>query len=191
MADLLKHNGGTFSLPPKVSSSRMKSPIPIIVDLYLASEPSMPIARHKPRHSWIALAAFVGALLTSSGVSASCTKPDAGACPPVCGCCKTPGSDSPTPEAAGTTTVHRQVPTRTGDVCPDAPGCECRPQAPTAPEPKPGQRTTVEKSDPGRDAALGWLDFDTTPRLMTFSVPATASPPRKLPLYLRNSRLLI
>jgi uncharacterized membrane protein YhaH (DUF805 family) len=111
--------------------------------------------------------------------------------PPVCGCCKAPASASPTPEAAGPAMARQHVPARTGDVCPDAPGCECRSQAPTAPEPKPGQRTTVERSDPGRDAALGWLDFDAAPRLMTFSVPATAGPPRKLPIYLRNSRLLI
>ena len=152
----------------------------------------MPITRPKPRHLWIALAAFVGALLTSGGASASCTMTkDAGDCPPVCGCCKAPASDGPTPEAAGPTTVHQQVPARSGDVCPDAPGCECRSQAPTAPEPKPGQRTTVERSDPGRDADLGWFDFDAAPRLMTFSAPATASPPQKLPIYLRNSRLLI
>lgn len=170
----------------------MKSPILTIEDVYLVSEAPMPIARHKPRHSWIALAAIVGALLASGGASVSCTMPkDAGDCPPVCGCCKAPASGSPTPEAAGPTTVHQHVAAHSGDVCPDAPGCECRSQAPTAPEPKPGQRTTVERSDPGRDAGLGWLDFDAAPKLMTFSVPATASPPQKLPIYLRNSRLLI
>lgn len=152
----------------------------------------MPITRTKLRHSWIALAAFVGALLASGGASASCTMtPDAGACPPVCGCCKAPASDSPTPEAAGPATVHEHVPARTGDVCPSTPRCECRSQAPTAPEPKPGQRTTVERSDPAHDLALGWLDFDAAPRSVYFSVPATPSPPQKHPIYLRNSRLLI
>ncbi len=169
----------------------MNHPILTIEVVSLVSEGTMPITRTKLRHSWIALAAFVGALLTSGGVSASCTKPDALACSPVCGCCKTPASARPTPEAAGPAMAHQKVPARTGDVCPDAPGCECRPQAPTAPEPKPGQRTTVERSDPGRDSALGGLGFDAAPRLMTFSVPATASPPQKLSIYLRNSRLLI
>ncbi len=170
----------------------MKSPILMIEDVYLVSEATMPIARHKHRHSWIALAAIVGALLTSGGASASCTIPtDAGDCPPVCGCCNATASDSPTPDAAGPTTVHQDVPPRTGNACREAPGCECRSQAPTAPEPKPGQRTTVERSDSGRDLALGGLGFDAAPRLMTFSVPATASLPQKLPIYLRNSRLLI
>lgn len=170
----------------------MNSPILTIGDVYLVSEGTMPITRPKFRHSWIALVAFVGALLASGGASASCTMTkDAGDCPPVCGCCKATVSDSPTPYTAGPTTVHQHVPPRTGNACQEAPGCECRPQAPTAPEPKPGQRTRVEMSDPGCDLALGWLDFDAAPRSVALSVTATVSPPQKQPIYLRNARLLI
>ena len=178
-------------MPPEAQSLTMKSPIQTVEVLYVVSEATMPITCPKLRHLWIALAALVGALLTSGGVSASCTKPDAGACPPVCGCCKAPAADNPTPEAAGPATVYPHVPAWTGDVCPNTPGCECRSQAPTAPEPKPGQRTTVERSDPGRDLALRGLDFDAAPRSVYFSVLAAPSPPQKHPIYLRNSRLLI
>jgi hypothetical protein len=151
----------------------------------------MLIALAKLRLSWIALAAFVGASLVTDGASAACTPmPDAGACPPVCGCCKASESATPIRAAAEPLAVGEQIPSRDGNACPFVPGCQCRPPAPTAPQPKE-RRAEESRPDPGRIAAAGWLDPGGVFRPYIGPVPPTSSPPQASPLYLRNSRLLI
>ncbi len=149
----------------------------------------MSIAFSKLRISAIALAAFVGASLMSGDAFASCTSmSDAAGCRAVC-CCKASESATPT-RIATAATVGQDVPFENGNVCPDLPGCHCRPQAPTAPEPRE-QRANESRLDPGRDAAAGWIEIASVSRPITSPAPPTISPPRKSPLYLRNSRLLI
>ncbi len=149
----------------------------------------MPITFTKLRFSLFALAAFVGASLLTGDASAGCTSmPDAGECRAVC-CCE--ASESTTPIRAGVpATFGEQIPSQNGNVCPDLPGCHCRPQAPTAPEPKQ-RRAGENRPDPGRDAAAEWLEIGGVFRPVISPVPPTISPPGKSPLYLRNSRLLI
>jgi hypothetical protein len=149
----------------------------------------MPIAFSKLRISAIALAAFVGASLMTADAFASCTSmPDAAGCQAVC-CCK--ASESATPiRIASPATVGQDVPLENGNVCPDLPGCHCRPQTPTAPQPEE-RRADESRPDPGRDRAAGSLEIADVSRPTISPAPPTISPPRKAPLYLRNSRLLI
>ena len=149
----------------------------------------MPIAFAKLRISAIALAAFVGASLMTADAFASCTSmPDAAGCRAVC-CCQP--SESATPiRVSETATADQASPFGNGNLCPVPPGCHCRPQTPTAPQPK--ERSADEsRPDPGRDRAAGWLEIAGTSRPTISPAPPTIIPSRKSPLYLRNSRLLI
>ncbi len=86
--------------------------------------------------------------------------------------------------------AHLLIPSPGGNVCPNPAGCACSPQAPTAPEPN-GQRIEEDRREPGRDDAAASLDLASVFRPFLGPVAPTVSPPRKSPLYLRNSRLLI
>ena len=87
-------------------------------------------------------------------------------------------------------TVVGHVPVTGGIVCPTSPGCCCRPESPVAPQPKSYQEGE-NTPDSGHDAAVpGWFHAATT-RPFFDAVPTTIGSPRKSPLYLRNSRLLI
>jgi len=149
----------------------------------------MPITLAELRFSWIALAALVGASLVAGDASATCTSmSDSGGCRARC-CGKASKSATPI-RAAVPATVAQHIPPQDGNVCPDVPGCNCRPQAPTAPEPKE-RRAGESRLDLGRNVEAGWLDLGGVFRPFIGPVPPTISPPQKSPLYLRNSRLLI
>jgi hypothetical protein len=156
----------------------------------------MPFTFPKPRLPWIALAAFLGAALASGGASASCTSmPDAGACPPICGCCKASQSDWPTDLTGRSATVDQHILYRVdANACRPSVsvgGCSCRPQAPAAPGPR-GQRTGGENRPETELAiAAGWSELSGGFRPAIAPISPTASPPQKSPLYLRTSRLLI
>jgi hypothetical protein len=180
---------GTFSLSPKLRSPRINRPIPSKADSGPFRERTMPISFTKLRFSWIALAAWVGASLVTGDASAACTSmPDAGGCRPVC-CRKASKSATPI-RVVVSATVGQHFPSDDGSVCPDAAGCHCCPPAPTAPEPKE-RRGRESRPDPGRNAEAGWLHIGGVFRPLIGPIPRTISQPRKFPLYLRNSRLLI
>jgi hypothetical protein len=151
----------------------------------------MPLIPVRPRFSWFALAAFVGAVLTAGEASACSAMSDAGACPAACGCCEVAEPAMRVPgnvvsATGGTLAVPGGEPSQmapTGRCC-------CRSESPAAPEPK-GQRTGEHRPDPDRELAAGWLDDGRSFRAYVGLIPPTASPPQKSPLYLRISRLLI
>jgi hypothetical protein len=149
----------------------------------------MPVTYTKLRFSWIAVAALAGASLLDVDARAACTSmPNAGKCRP--GCC---GKAVPTAmpiRAAGLATVGRQVASLDENTCRNVPGCNCCPQAPTAPEPKE-RRAEASTSDGGRTVESDWFDLDQVFRPFIGAVAPAISPPQKSPLYLRNSRLLI
>jgi hypothetical protein len=155
----------------------------------------MPITFPKPRLPWIALAAFVGAVLASGGASASCTSmPDGGACTPACGCCKASQSDRPTNLTGKPATVDQHIlDHRDANACRPIPagGCCCRPQAPAAPGPRGQRAGGEERSETELAFAAGWSDLGGGFRPAIGPISPTARPPQKTPLYLRTSRLLI
>ncbi len=152
----------------------------------------MTITRPKLCHSRFALLAIVGAFLASGSASASCTMATkVEACPPVCNCCQTPAPGDSATTVTASTALYEQLPIQAGAVRQEAAGCQCRLQAPTAPEPKPGQGPRLERSDPGRELSAGILEFDDEPRSIPFVSSPRIRPQRKLPIYLRNARLLI
>ena len=149
----------------------------------------MPTTPFRPRFSWIALAAFVGAVLTAGEASACQAMADA--CPPVCGCCKAAAPAMRVPDEAASATAGTLLASG-GEHCQPAPagGCACRSEAPTAPDPT-GQRTDESRPDPSRDVAVGWPGLTGISRESIDPVLPTISLPQKSPLYLRISRLLI
>jgi hypothetical protein len=148
----------------------------------------MPITPNKLRVSSIALAALVGAsLLTVDASAARTSMPSARGCRSAC--CKASQSAMPN-RAAVTATVGQNIPSPDRNACRDIPGCNCRPQSPTAPEPKE-RRDEESGPDPGRTIQPERLDIDSVFRPFIGPVPPTINPPLKSPLYLRNSRLLI
>jgi hypothetical protein len=154
----------------------------------------MLVARSTTARPWIALAAFVGALLIGAdGATAACTSmATTRACEPACGCCEPQSPASGQDHIGGTASVHRHVPSPTTGRCEDAPtgGCSCRSGRPDAPGPKPGQRTPAERTDPA-PGLTAWAAFDPASQRLAPHVPPGSSPPQKSPLYLRTSRLLI
>jgi hypothetical protein len=151
----------------------------------------MPTTPFRPRFSWITLAAFVGAVLTAGEASACQAMPDAGACPPACGCCQAAEPAMPVPDDAVPATAGTLL-APGGEHCRPAPagGCACRSEAPTAPEPTV-KRSDESRPDPSRDVAVGWPGLAGISRASIDPVLPTISPPQKSPLYLRISRLLI
>jgi len=151
----------------------------------------MPLAPFRPRFSWIALVAFVGAVLTAGEASACQAMLHAGACPAVCGCCKAAEPAMSVPDDVVAATAGLLV-APGSEPCQTAPagGCACCSEAPTAPEPK-GQRAGENRPDPSRQVAVGWPGFHSISRASINPVVPTISPPNKSPLYLRISRLLI
>ncbi len=143
----------------------------------------------------IALVAVLGSLFTSGGASACETMKGDGGCATVkpCGCCKSPASPTTDHEVADPATASRPGPLRGVPTCETTPsgGCVCGTERPTAPEPRPGSKSSDNRSAPARD--LGHSLSDLLPSLapMARSSAPTVSPPQRTALYLRTSRLLI
>jgi hypothetical protein len=155
----------------------------------------MTVTSARPRHRspWIALAAFLVALSATGGADACTTMVEgSGACAAACGCCVAPTSGGSASEANEAVAAHRVAPPLAEEVCGNSPtdGCACRPQQADAPEPRPGQRTTGERTHAGRDLTVGrWVHDAASSH--SHPIWPMAGPPQKSPLYLRHSRLLI
>ena len=143
----------------------------------------------------IALVAVLGGLFTAGGASACETMKGDGGCATLkpCGCCKPLASDQPDHEVAHSSTSSHTGPLRGTPACGTSPtgGCVCGTERPAAPEPRPGPKSSYNRSSPVRD--LGFSPSDLLPSLapMARSSAPTVSPPQRTPLYLRTSRLLI
>jgi hypothetical protein len=69
-------------------------------------------------------------------------------------------------------------------------GCVCRSETPAAPSPKPARGETESRPDLGQSSDFLHVGDDAAARVpIGLRVPPTQSPP-KIPLYLRNARLL-
>ena len=155
----------------------------------------MPSIRPKSRFPLIALVAVLGSLFTAGGATACDTmKADSG-CATVkpCGCCKSPATSTPAHEVTNPATSSRTGPLRGTPACGTSPtgGCVCGTERPAAPEPRPGPKSTDNRSAPAR--VLGLFLSDLLPALVPpdRSTTPTVGHPWRTPLYLRTSRLLI
>lgn len=152
----------------------------------------MPITPRRACRPLIALAAIVATLLATSEVSACSTmKPGMGACNTACGCCSSGANDPPTTR---TGVVEPAAMPRVPAACQTAPvgDCSCRTQGPAAPtpKPKPARGTPQGRPELGQGSDFVHLGAAHVLRIaLAPQVPATQSPP-KVPLFLRNERLL-
>ncbi len=151
--------------------------------------------RPKSRFPSIALVAVLGSLFTAGGATACDTMKADGGCAIVkpCGCCRSLASDTPAHVVADSITASRPGPLRDTSVCGASPtgGCFCDSERPAAPEPRPGSKSSDNRSDPARD--LGLFLSDLLPSLVppVRSTTPTVGHLWRTPLYLRTSRLLI
>ncbi|MDB5350109.1 MAG: hypothetical protein JWN86_1356 [Planctomycetota bacterium] len=151
--------------------------------------------RPKWRFPSIALVTVLGSLFMAGRATACETmKADSG-CATVkpCGCCKPSATVTPAHEVANSITASRSGPIRGTTACETSPtvGCVCGTERPAAPEPRPGPKSSDNRSAPARD--LGLFLSDLLPSLVPpdrSTTPAVGHPWRT-PLYLRTSRLLI
>ena len=156
---------------------------------------NMPSIRPKSRFPLIALVAVLGSLFTAGGATACETMKAAGGRATVkpCGCCKPSASDTPAHVVADSITSSRPRPLRGMPACGTSPtgGCVCGTERPAAPEPRPGPKSSDNRSAPARD--LGLFLSDLLPALVPpdRSTTPTVGHPWRTPLYLRTSRLLI
>lgn len=155
----------------------------------------MPPIRPKSRFPLIALVAVLGSLFTAGGATACDTRKADSGCATVkpCGCCKPSASERPDHEVAGSITTDRTVPPRYTPACGASPtdGCVCDTERPAAPEPRPGSKSSDNRSAPAGN--LGHFSSDLLPSLVPpdRSTAPTVGHPWRTPLYLRTSRLLI
>ena len=138
----------------------------------------------------IAFAAIFAVSLTVGQASAcSMMEPAKSACATACGCCSSATSQDPaTPVGMAEPATLQPTPT----ACETAPGrgCSCRSREPAAPAPKPARSNAEGRTESGHTAAFILPDEDRAARLAPSSqLPLTQGPP-KVPLYLRNERLL-
>ncbi len=138
----------------------------------------------------IALAAISVASTAAGGASACSMKERGNAgCATVCGCCSSATTEAPSPAARvdGRATRLRApmaIETASGG------GCSCRSQKPAAPAPRPAPGTSGSRTQPGHAEPLAHSGPDHVARPAPGpQLPLTQSPP-KIPLYLRNERLL-
>ena len=147
------------------------------------------------RFPLIALVAVLGGLFTPGGASACETMKADGGCATVkpCGCCNSPATSTPAHEVANPATASRPGPLHGVSTCETTPsgGCVCGTEQPAAPEPRPGSKSSDNRSAPARD--LGLFLSDLLPALVPpdRSTTPTVGHPQRTPLYLRTSRLLI
>ena len=138
----------------------------------------------------IAFAAIFAVSLPAGQVSAcSMMAPAKSACATACGCCSSATSQDPaTPVGMAEPAALRPTPT----ACETAPGggCSCRSPEPAAPAPKPARSTAESRTEAGHTDAFALPAEDQAARIASPSqLPLTQGPP-KVPLYLRNERLL-
>lgn len=133
----------------------------------------------------MALVAIFAASLTASE-AAACVSMNSGggSCATACGCCSPEASEVPATAAA----AARQA--QTGCEMSPGEGCVCRPDEPVAPTQKPSRTAAEGRPEPGHASEFVQLGDDAAARIKAgLKVPPTQSPP-KIPLYLRNARLL-
>jgi hypothetical protein len=149
---------------------------------------------NKLGYSWLTLTALVsaGALLGSSGAPASCaTMRAAMECATACNCCSGPESRSPTHYAADFAAVRSHLSSSLREVCRNSGDeCTCRSQIPVSTAPKQ-LRVGRDRTDSRLIGPPSQFDLGSDSAPISLSIVATNSPPQKLPIYLRISRLLI
>lgn len=145
-----------------------------------------------PRHlrrPLIAITAIFAASLASEASACSTMKSSPEACATVCGCCS--------PEVTGASTnriegAERAARPEVPGPCETAPGgaCSCRSLEPLAPTPKPARSPVEGRPQPGQGSYFVHPGDEAAARdLLSPQVTPTQSSP-KIPLYLRNARLL-
>lgn len=144
--------------------------------------------------SLVALMAAMGGLFTAGGASACemATKTDC-AIATTCGCCEAPARAEPEPPGLSTN-ESRTAPLRSFTTCESRPSgiCVCDAGRPTAPDPRTGREGSDTRDATARDTGLVPSRLlPPSPASMARSALPTAGPPRRTPLYLRTSRLLI
>lgn len=141
------------------------------------------------RNLTIALAAIIAASLAAGEASAcSAMRREAAACATACGCCSSPSDEA----SASAVAAERAASPRAPATCAMLPrsGCACRSQEPAAPAPRPARTAPESRTEPSQVAYLALPDDEGSARASLASrFPLTEDPP-KIPLYLRNERLL-
>lgn len=149
----------------------------------------MPGIPRYDRRPLMALVAIFATSLASEASACSTMKASPAACATVCGCCSPETSEAPPshPEAARVATMPRAP-----MACQSAPaeGCSCRSQEPAAPSPKPARGTAEGRPAPSQGSDLVCLGDEAAARDRLFPQVAPTQSPPKIPLYLRNARLL-
>jgi hypothetical protein len=145
-----------------------------------------------PRHlgrPLIALVAIVAASLTASEAAAcSSMKSGGGSCATVRSCCKSEASHAPA------TQTELVIPAATPGAlrtCETSPGedCVCSSEEPAAPAQESSRTEAEGRSELGQGSAFVHLGDDAARIKAGLKVVPTHGPP-KIPLYLRNARLL-
>jgi hypothetical protein len=146
-----------------------------------------------PRHLRGLLIAFAAIFATSAaaGEVSACSMKEWGnaGCATVCGCCSSATTEAPTPAAQ---VEGRATRLRAPVAIETAPGggCTCRSQEPAVPAPRPAPSPSGSRTQPGHAEHLAQPGPDhVAPIAISSQLPLTQSPP-KIPLYLRNERLL-
>jgi len=149
--------------------------------------PSTP--RHLRRPLIALVAIFAASFMASDASACSTMKQGQGACQTACGCCTSGGDDAPTTRAGVATPAALPQAAGLGRPAP-AENCSCRSQEPAAPSPKPARSTAESRTELSAGSVFVQLGETFAARTaLTPQVPSTQSPP-KVPLYLRNERLL-
>jgi len=133
------------------------------------------------RRSLMALAAVFAASFAASDASAcSSMKSGGAACATVCGCCLPSANDAPAAAPLAPLACEASA----------NEGCVCRTDQPAAPNQKPSRTAEDRRTElnPGLDFVQPGDDAAARPKAGRVAVPTHAPP--KIPLYLRNARLL-
>jgi len=141
------------------------------------------------RLSLIAFLAILGSLFSAGGALA-CNMSQGRHCATAapCGCCGAPASATPNHGIAESKTTSCPGPLQTTP----SGRCLCGAEPPAAPEPRPGQGPTDNRTALTRHLGLPQSSLlHPYPLTLARSFPLTASPMQRTPLYLRTSRLLI
>src|SRR5262249_8960106 len=110
-----------------------------------------------------------------------------------CGCCEAPAPATPGHDVAVSKTGSRPGPLRVVGTRKTIPSgrCVCGTERPAAPEPRPSQKPTDNRTSLASALGLSHPALLGSPDTLARSSPLAASPPQHTPLYLRTSRLLI
>ena len=137
----------------------------------------------------VLVAIFAASLTASEAAACSSMKSSGGACAPACGCCSPEANEAPAAQAAVDRPAATPQPLTACEAAPGE-GCVCRTDEPAAPTQKPASPTVEGRIEFSQGSDFVQLGDDAAARLKAeLKVPPTQSPP-KIPLYLRNARLL-